>query len=189
VRHSTRSIKHAAMLVLGSALLFTAGYLADGSARASDTAGAGALPLPPRGGDLVTLERHGRSMPGSALPDHSEAIRATALDYIEGWYAGDAERMARSLHPSLAKRIVDGGPNARDGVADMTAEQLVNGTRRGGGRSTPAAERGIAIRILDQYENAASVRVDARDWIDYMHLGRVDGRWVIINVLWERRPA
>jgi hypothetical protein len=25
-------------------------------------------------------------------------------------------------------------------------------------------------------------------WVDYMHIGKVDGRWVIINVLWETKP-
>jgi len=34
------------------------------------------------------------------------AIKQTALDYIEGWYEGNAERMERALHPELAKRIV-----------------------------------------------------------------------------------
>ena len=31
----------------------------------------------------------------------SSAIRATALDYVEGWYEGNAERMSRALHPEL----------------------------------------------------------------------------------------
>jgi hypothetical protein len=44
------------------------------------------------------------------------------------------------------------------------------------------------VRILDIFENAASVRVDASDWVDYLHLAKVNGRWVIINVLWELRP-
>lgn len=35
----------------------------------------------------------------------SAAIKQTALDYIEGWYEGNAERMERALHPDLAKRI------------------------------------------------------------------------------------
>ena len=35
-------------------------------------------------------------------PADSAAIRAAALDYIEGWYAGDADRVARALHPQLA---------------------------------------------------------------------------------------
>ena len=24
-----------------------------------------------------------------------------------------------------------------------------------------------------------------RDWVDYVHLARIDGRWVSVNVLWE----
>jgi hypothetical protein len=32
-------------------------------------------------------------------------------------------------------------------------------------------------------------RVDAHDWPDYIHLGRVEGRWLIINVLRELRPG
>lgn len=27
-----------------------------------------------------------------------------------------------------------------------------------------------------------------RDWIDYMHMSKVGGRWVIVNVLWELTP-
>jgi len=35
-----------------------------------------------------------------------DAIRATAMDYADGWYSGDAERMAQALHPSLVKRTL-----------------------------------------------------------------------------------
>jgi len=38
--------------------------------------------------------------------DESDAIKKTALDYIEGWYAGDTARMERALHSELAKRMV-----------------------------------------------------------------------------------
>jgi hypothetical protein len=33
----------------------------------------------------------------------SAAIRQTALDYIEGYYSGDAVRMERAIHPDLNK--------------------------------------------------------------------------------------
>ena len=39
--------------------------------------------------------------PAAAAPAEDEAIKATALDYIEGWYLGDAERVAQALHPQL----------------------------------------------------------------------------------------
>lgn len=120
----------------------------------------------------------------------SAAIRAAALDYIEGWYAADPERMARALHPELAKRIVrtDRQSGISD-IRDMGASELVMQTRRGGGSQTPADQQRKEVRILDVFEGTASVRVDAATWIDYMHLGQVDGQWRIINVLWALRPG
>jgi hypothetical protein len=38
------------------------------------------------------------------------------------------------------------------------------------------------------FEGAATARVDASDWVDYLQLARWNGRWVIVNVLWELRP-
>jgi hypothetical protein len=30
--------------------------------------------------------------------------------------------------------------------------------------------------------------VIANDWADYLHVVNADGRWVIVNVLWEMKP-
>ena len=117
----------------------------------------------------------------------SAAIRATALDYAEGWYTGDGARMGRSLHPRLAKRI----SMQRDGawqLQEMTAEELSRAAGGGGGTRTPEAQRQRDVQILDVYGNVASVRVTMSGWIDYMHMARVDGRWQIVNVLWELKP-
>lgn len=118
----------------------------------------------------------------------SAAIRTTALDYIEGWYEGNAERMERAVHPDLAKRIVNTNERGRSVLGHQSAMTLVQNTRRGGGRETPAGQQRKDVRILDIFGNTASVRVDASSWIDYLHIVRWNGRWVIINVLWENRP-
>ena len=118
----------------------------------------------------------------------SAAIRAAAGDYIHGWYTGDAARMQRALHPDLAKRIVETDASGRSTLGHMGAEQLVAGTRNGGGNRTPKNLQRADIRILDAFGNAASVRVDAASWVDYLHLAKFDGQWVIVNVLWEMRP-
>jgi hypothetical protein len=121
-------------------------------------------------------------------PPDAEAIRAAALDYLEGWYAGDADRMERALHPDLAKRIVRPAEDGPDRVDNMSALRLVQATRAGWGTRVPADQRQADVVILDVFGNAATVRAEARDWVDYLHLGKVDGQWKIINVLWELKP-
>ena len=119
--------------------------------------------------------------------DDKTAITNTALDYIEGWYEGNAERMERALHPDLAKRIVM-TKDGRSQLNQMSAMGLVQGTKRGGGKQTPPEKQQKDVTILDVFENAGSVKIIASDWIDYLHVAKFNGRWVIVNVLWELKP-
>ncbi len=119
----------------------------------------------------------------------SGAIRAAALDYVEGWYEGNHQRMARAVHPELVKRIVVSDTATKQSVIqNMGATALVNGTRHGYGKKTPKERQEKQVTILDVFGNAASAKAVMADWIDYMQLARVNGRWVIVNVLWEEKP-
>ena len=118
----------------------------------------------------------------------SAGIQAAALDYAEGWYNADGDRMARALHPELAKRIVRTNEQGRSQLGQMSAMTLVMSTRAGGGKDTPVAQRREDVTILDIYQNAASAKVYASGWVDYLHLAKWNGRWVIVNVLWELHP-
>lgn len=124
---------------------------------------------------------------GAQSAADSAGIRAAALDYIDGWWTGDAARMERALHPDLAKRILVTNQAAGPRLNNMTARQLVDGAKAGGGTNTPAGERKSDVKILDIFGNAASARIDAGGWIDYLHLSRTGDRWQIVNVLWELR--
>jgi putative lumazine-binding protein len=119
----------------------------------------------------------------------SAAIRQAALDYIEGYYEGNAERMERAVHPELAKRIVrTDAKSGRSRLDQMGAMTLVQGTRAGGGKNIPQENRQKDVSILDIFEQAASVKIVASDWVDYLHMAKFNGRWVIVNVLWELKP-
>jgi hypothetical protein len=122
-------------------------------------------------------------------PDRA-AIRQAALDYIEGWYEGNPQRMENSLHPELAKRIVRTDPKTgRSRLDQMSAMSLVQGTRGGFGKRTPKEKQQKDVTILDVFGNTASVKVVAADWIDYLHVAKFNGKWVIVNVLWELKPS
>jgi hypothetical protein len=117
-----------------------------------------------------------------------DAIKRTALNYAEGWYEGDADKMESALSTDLAKRIVRTNPQGQSMVSQMTALALVQGTRGGFGKQTAKAEQQKDVTILDVMGNAATVKLEMHDWVDYMHIGKVNGKWVIINVLWEMKP-
>jgi hypothetical protein len=116
----------------------------------------------------------------------SAAIRATALDYIQGWYTNNAARMERALHPHLAKRLVWADSTGRSHLVDLTALELVQGTK--GHPPVPAAERRDDVTILGTYGNVAMVRIEASDWVDFLQEVKWNGSWKILNVIWENRP-
>jgi hypothetical protein len=72
-------------------------------------------------------------------------------------------------------------------VRNMTAAVLVGATAGRAAQPQPADRRLMEITILTIHKNTAAVRVDSYDFVDLVHMGQVDGRWVIINDLWSNR--
>lgn len=142
-----------------------------------------ALLLLPRGA-------HGQATePPPATAADSAAISRAAMDYIQGWYTGDGDRMARAVHPDLAKRWVSRDDKGASWLSHSSADGLVHATRDGRGTDVPQAQRRAEVRILDIYGDMASVRLTSTKLVDYMQLARWNGEWKIINVLWDLRPA
>ncbi len=140
------------------------------------------------------MSANGQAGESRAWSAEEKALTETALDYGQGYYAGDGDRMERSVHPDLAKRALMPRPTRESGkfrqaIQHMSAMTLVQLTRKGSGTKVPEATRKTDGRILDVYGNAAGVRLDMHDWIDYLHMSKVNGRWVIVNVLWELTPG
>jgi hypothetical protein len=117
------------------------------------------------------------------------AIEATCFDYVDGQLEANPERVARSLHPDLAKRMVLGDtPDERLGLRRMSREELVGLTRQGA-LKTPKTDWNRSCRVLDVTANAASVRLETPWFVDYFHMGRFGERWIIVNALWYSKPA
>lgn len=113
------------------------------------------------------------------------AIRQAALDYLQGWYEGDAERMRRSLHPELGKRAILRDPHTGEQrFHHLSQQEMVDKTQRGGGTDVPVDKRYFDVTILDAYDEIACAKAESYEYVDYLHLARCDGRWVIVNVLW-----
>jgi hypothetical protein len=116
------------------------------------------------------------------------AIDATCHDYLDGQLQGDAARVARSLHPDLAKRKAVGETaDEKFGLRRMTKEELVAFTKQGL-LKTPEAQWDRSCKILDVTDSAASVRAETPWFVDYFHMGRFGDRWLIVNALWYGKP-
>jgi hypothetical protein len=118
----------------------------------------------------------------------SAAITKTALNYIEGYYNTDTQRMAKALSPELVKRIIYKDTSG-DAIQNMGFSQLLLNTRRN--KNSGILNKDLPFKadvfIYDIGKNIATVKVVTNKFkfIDYLHLGRVNGEWKIINVLWE----
>lgn len=122
---------------------------------------------------------------GGAAADvaEDEAIKATALDYAEGWLTGDEERMARALHPEMIKRrVVTDVLSDAHLVQELDAETLLRATREGVG--VGGGPLTFRVAILDRHGDMAVVRVVSSLYVDYLHMVRWEDRWVILSVLW-----
>jgi hypothetical protein len=112
------------------------------------------------------------------------AVRAVALDYIEGWYAGDAERMARSLHNDLVKRTpVQADASTSADLRLVTKDRMVELTRAGGG--SDVADPAIEVFVDDVTADIASARTVCADYLDYLHLAKTAEGWRIVSILFR----
>ncbi len=128
--------------------------------------------------------------PAQALdPATVKAVEAAVYDYVDGQLEGDPARVARVLHPDLAKRAVRSRPDPDEtlGLRRMSRDELVDLTRQGALR-TPREKWDRSVRVLDVAGNAAVARVETPWFVDHLNLGRFGDRWVIVNALWFPKP-
>lgn len=117
----------------------------------------------------------------------SMAIRQAALDYIESQHQPNAAQMDRALHPRMVKRSFwKHKATGKDYLIETHTESMIllaASYNKDGGRFP--AEPKKQVLLLDVSERTASVKLIADEWIDYMHLAKLNGEWKIINVLWQ----
>ena len=116
-----------------------------------------------------------------------DVIRAVALDYIEGWFDGDAARMDRALHPELVKRCRGIEGDDPDALETLTATEMVDATAEGVGRGEDAEDRQISVEISYLGGEIASVTCLSHRYVDLLQLVRMPEGWRIVNAVWRLR--
>jgi hypothetical protein len=129
------------------------------------------------------------SFAAQAQTDDEKAVRRASLDYIEAVYNVDPSLAERSVHPELVKRgfFVKRGETEYSPHTMTFAElvELSKNYNKNGSVPKDAPKEVVVYEVSDQ---TASVKVTAVWGIDYMHLAKYEGKWKIINILWQTPP-
>ncbi|WP_370477012.1 nuclear transport factor 2 family protein [Tamlana flava] len=119
-------------------------------------------------------------------------IRETVLNYIEGMETNDPKRIEKAMHPDLAKRTIAKNKEGIEYPANMTAASLIGYAKDFDytlfyiGDEDPKEPLRADVTIYDISNGIASVKAATNkfEFVDYIHLGKLDGEWKIINILW-----
>ena len=122
-----------------------------------------------------------------ATPPPSDAdrleVEACVRDYFEGWWEGDAERMARALHPALVKRSYATGRDRAPVIDELSADMMITATATGRGKIRKGDR--LDIDIAELGAGMASVVGRTDHYVDCLHMIHTPDGWRIINVLWR----
>lgn len=134
------------------------------------------------------------ALPGLGLAAQSEddrrAVERAVLDYVEGFYEGDTAKLVRSVHPEVTKYgyYIPRDSSRYVGEPMPFAEFLSYANQvKARGRPAPA-DAPKRVEIFDVQDQTASAKLTAWWGTDYLLLARVDGRWMIRQVLWQSPP-
>ena len=118
-----------------------------------------------------------------------KAVERAVLDYCEAAYDMRPELFERSVHPEVHKF----GFHRRSAEQEyrkipMTYSQLLELAKvwnRDGKFGSDAPKK---VEVYDVLDKIASAKLIGAWGIDYMHLAKYDGKWKIVQVLWQSHP-
>ena len=120
--------------------------------------------------------------------NENEAVRQAVLDYVEALYEADSTRIQRSVHRDLFKLGFERDKDGAYKPSRMTYQELYDlaGRWNKSGRIPKNSTKEIVV--YDVTDQTASAKLTARWGIDYLHLAKFDGKWMITDILWQTPP-
>ena len=127
--------------------------------------------------ETASAEHHG----------HKKAIEQAVLNYVSAIYDMKPELIDESVSPKLQKLgympAEDGSGLFEDWMTFEQLKELAANINKDGMFDPATAPR--KVKILHHTDMIASVKLDAAWGMDYIHLSRNSGKWMIMNVIWE----
>ena len=117
------------------------------------------------------------------------SVKQSCLDYVESVYEVNPSKAERSVHPDLVKRGFFIKKNETVySPHTMTFTELVELAKNYNKKGNLPKDAVKEVVVFDVADQTASAKVTAVWGIDYIHLAKYEGKWKIINILWQSPP-
>lgn len=115
-------------------------------------------------------------------------IENAIYNYADAFYEADPQKIHRSSHPTLMKR--GSRYNVEKGCYEQVEEigfnQLVEQAESSTiGSKVPDSEILKNVVVYDVQDFSATARLTSAWGVEYFHLSKINGKWYIMNVLWQ----
>ena len=102
-----------------------------------------------------------------------DAVRAAVVAHVDSWFDGDPVRMEETLHPEYSA------------VEALSAQDLIEATAKGQGRSEDTDDREIFIEISYLQGDTAAVASVSHRYLERLELIRTADGWKVLNGVWQ----
>ena len=136
---------------------------------------------------LITSLTYNHSYSQNESSTDRQLVKSAVNDYVLALYHAEPQRIERSVDTTLRKVGYFEYEGEAQNHVPMTYQQLYDlaGTwNEKGDKIDDNSPK--EIEIYDVSSKTASAKLTVVWGIDYMHLSKVDGRWKIMNIIWQR---
>lgn len=123
----------------------------------------------------------------AATDADDQGIEQAVLNYADSIYHMEPALLDESVSPKLQKLgympAEDGSGPEESWMTFAELKELAGHLNKDGMFDPETSPR--KVTILDRTGMIANVKLEAAWGIDYIHLTKASGRWMIINVIWE----
>jgi hypothetical protein len=112
-----------------------------------------------------------------------QSVELAVRDYIEGICSGNPEKVAKVLHPEYKRAMVLTLPQTNKSFIQRDGFSMIIENVKAGAGMLPKEKRNININILGLMDGLSFVKLGLPASINYLQLAKIDGQWMIINIL------
>jgi len=127
----------------------------------------------------------------AAAAQDSAAIKQKSLGYLKALQQLDPILMDEVMNDSLNKVTIGYDRKAKEEFAKPTTRDQMIAFAEDWNQSNmkfPPVPNN-QVKILGIYNRIASVELISDNWVEYLHLLKLDGKWEIINLIWQHKDV